>query len=308
MIQLQDTFNCATVEFMNAAGLRANYLPVTTHSVSSPSAPGSDSLPVQVNLYGIPTYLADSMQFLLEYTCRFHPGGVYYVQPSFRGESPDQRHLSQFFHAEAEIAGTLDDVMSLIERYVRHLAAAFLARADRRLLKHPGKLEAVCGEVAGFDRITLEEATKCLAGSSGAVKRSKYGVTITAAGERELLHRRDGKPVWLVAQDARMVPFYQARCETMPSRTKTADLLMGIGETVGAGERHHSAEDLRAAMREQGVGEERYGWYIDMKADYPLRTSGFGMGVERFLMWITGGDDIRDYEIVARANGRYLVP
>ena len=76
------------------------FLPITTGSISSPMGLGSDSLPVKINLNGVPTYLADSMQFLLEYGNRFCKNGVWYIMPSFRGEQEDERHLSQFYHSE----------------------------------------------------------------------------------------------------------------------------------------------------------------------------------------------------------------
>ncbi len=61
------------------------------------------------------------MKFFLEYACCVNKNGCYYIAPSFRGEKADDRHLSQFFHSETEIIGNLDDVMNLIESYVRHL-------------------------------------------------------------------------------------------------------------------------------------------------------------------------------------------
>ena len=73
----------AASRFYEEKGIITMHLPVTTGSISSPMGRGSDSLPVKVNLEGIDTYLADSMQFLLEYGCRLNEKGVYYVMPSF---------------------------------------------------------------------------------------------------------------------------------------------------------------------------------------------------------------------------------
>ena len=99
------------------------HLPVTTGSISSPMGRGSDSLTVRINLEGIDTYLADSMQFLLEYGCRLNLKGVYYVMPSFRGEKADERHLCQFYHSEAEIPGKLENVMNLVDEYIKYLSS-----------------------------------------------------------------------------------------------------------------------------------------------------------------------------------------
>ena len=94
------------------------HLPITTGSISSPMGLGSDSIPVKIQLGGRDTYLADSMQFALEYGCRFFENGVWYIMPSFRGESEDKRHLSQFYNSEAEICVKLEDDMKLVEEYL----------------------------------------------------------------------------------------------------------------------------------------------------------------------------------------------
>ena len=66
-------------------------MPITSESVTSPMGLGSDSLPVSVELFDKNVYLADSMQFYLEYLLRQHPQGVFYIMPTFRGEEPDDR-------------------------------------------------------------------------------------------------------------------------------------------------------------------------------------------------------------------------
>src|SRR6476646_3425695 len=89
-----------TYEFYREQGFRCAPLPITCGSISSPMGLGSDSLPVSVDLFGERTYLADSMQFHLEYLLRQGAKGVFYIMPTFRGEDPDHRHLNQFFHSE----------------------------------------------------------------------------------------------------------------------------------------------------------------------------------------------------------------
>src|SRR5947209_3606078 len=84
LVDVQDAISRATVEFFSSKGLRNLHLPITTNAISSPMGLGSDSLPVQVNLFGIETYLADSMQFMLEYGCRLAQNGAYYLMTSFR--------------------------------------------------------------------------------------------------------------------------------------------------------------------------------------------------------------------------------
>jgi aspartyl/asparaginyl-tRNA synthetase len=99
-------------------------IPITCNSVSSPMGLGSDSLPVHVNLFGKETYLADSMQFYLEYFVR-QPNveGIWYIMPTFRGEDPDARHLNQFFHSEAEIKGRFPNIQKVVNNYLHTLTS-----------------------------------------------------------------------------------------------------------------------------------------------------------------------------------------
>src|SRR5262249_40632373 len=145
-------------------GLRALHLPITTHSISSPMGLGSDSSPVEVNLFGVPTYLADSMQFLLEYGCRLSPEGCYYLLPSFRAELPDQTHLSQFYHLEAEIPGTLNDAIELAEGYIRTACSIVLDRSRNRVAETAGgtdHIEAFLNS-GPVPRVSLKDALALL--------------------------------------------------------------------------------------------------------------------------------------------------
>ena len=108
LVKLENLLSVETINFYKKKGMVTMHLPVTTGSISSPMGRGSDSLPVKVKLEGVETYLADSMQFLLEYGCRLTNKGVYYIMPSFRGEKADERHLCQFYHSEAEIFEEVD--------------------------------------------------------------------------------------------------------------------------------------------------------------------------------------------------------
>ena len=98
------------------------------------------------------------------------------------------------------------------------------------------------------------------------------------------------------------VPFYQKFDNSKTGTAKNADLLLGIGETIGCGERNHTVNTLRNQMRIHKVSEIDYNWYIEMRKHYPMQTAGFGMGVERFLLFILKHDDIRDVQIIRRFN------
>ena len=307
---LQDVIAHRTTSFWTERNARYLHLPITTGSISSPMGRGSDSSPVMVDLEGVPTYLADSMQFMLEFGCRLAPQGSYYLMPSFRGEPADETHLCQFFHSEAEIVGGLDDVIRTVEDYLRYLAAGLLTHAGDTVQEMAGTvrhLEELAGSSA-LPRITFDEAVVKLDGDPRFVRELEPGCrNLTRAGERELMEQFGGY-VWVTHPDHLSVPFYQAFDEADPTKALSADLLFGIGETVGSGERHPDGETLAKALKLHEVPAESYEWYTVMKERHPLRTAGFGLGVERFLLWATKHDDIRDLALLLRFNGSAILP
>ena len=303
------------MKFYEEKGIITMHLPVTTGSISSPMGRGSDSLPVKVNLEGIDTYLADSMQFLLEYGCRLNEKGVYYVMPSFRGEKADERHLCQFYHSEAEIPGNLEDVINLVEEYVKYLSKKILENFKEELEKAIGDvshIEKIANYKGNFPRITFNQAEQALKEKFGDnlndyIEYNDGWRNITRKAEQELIKIYDGI-VWITNYDILAVPFYQKFDNDLAGTTKNADLLFGIGETVGCGERHQNDMDLLKSMKLHEVDKEEYEWYIKLKEKYPLQTAGFGMGIERYLMWVLKASDIRNMQICLRFNGKNILP
>lgn len=301
LVDVLDTVHRATMEFWWARGVRHLMLPLTTGAVSSPMGLGSDSSPVSVQMHGHTTYLADSMQFLLEYGCRFADHGCFYLMPSFRGEEPDATHLREFFHSEAEIPCDVDTLLGVVEDYVRSLASAILHHHEGLLTAHGGS-DHLVGLVtsAPFVRLTFDEAWEALDGDPAMVERDdRNGFrTLRRAGELALIDRF-GPALWITHWDPMAVPFYQAR-DPETGQALQADLLLGPGEVAGAGQRHVGGPEVILALEDHAVDAADYEWYLGMKEHAPLQTSGFGLGVERFLMWALGHDDIRDMQLAPR--------
>ena len=305
---IQNELCCATYDFYRAKQMKTLFLPVTTNSISSPMGFGSDSLPVEIELFGQKTYLADSMQFMLEYGCRYFSEGCFYLMPSFRGEHADERHLCQFYHSEAEIPGHLADVIALVEEYIRYLCAAFLQNTPKLIEERTGNLDHIKAleKKQTFPRISFDEAVALLRDVDGGLKKYSNGLlVITSIGEEALLKRFNGV-VWLVHMDKHIVPFYQSSSDGI--HADCADLLLGIGETVGCGERHYSGKEVVQALEEHKVDVAPYEWYIKMKEEYPMKTAGFGMGTERFILWLLQHNDIRDCQLLPRFNGEIFIP
>ncbi len=309
LVAIQDGLQQDSTSFWASRGVMFMHLPLTTRSVSSPMGLGSDSKPLQVEIAGEPCYLADSMQFMLEYGCRFNPRGAWYIMPSFRAEQADTTHLNEFFHSEAEIPGSLDDVIATVESYFRTITAGALRRMREAAIPDQdlSHIEDFLGRSA-IPRISLEEAARELGGKPELIETHHGWRTITRLGEQQLMALFDGA-VWLTHFDHLSVPFYQAySAKYGQDIAANADLLCGLGEMVGAGERHATGDQVRQALEQHQVPADDYDWYVQMKDAFPMQTSGFGLGVERWLQWLTATPDIRDLQLVSRIHGFPSVP
>lgn len=310
LMRILSVTSFASHNFFVKHNATAGMFAITTQTISSPMGLGSDSLPVKALIQGREIFLPDSLQFILELGCRLVNGPCYYLMPSFRGEPVDERHLCEFFHAEVEIIGGLDDVITIAESYVRYLTQELLEHASDSLERMVGESEhlfALISRSSKFIRLSFEEAKMELRGDPLSLAKLEDGtVWITPHGERKLISQ-NGDFIWLTHMPWRGVPFYQKRqdgCEN----AMNADLLAGCGEILGAGERAPDGISVKKNLLEQKVDPTSYNWYIRMKELQPLQTSGFGMGIERFLMWVLRQQDIRRLSILRREWGKLYTP
>lgn len=303
LIRIQNFVVLTTHQFLNEEGLFHMIAPVTTGSISSPLGAGSDSKPVTIFLNNKRVFLADSMQFALEYGCRMAPNGVYYIMQSFRGEDLDETHLNQFCHIEFEIPGDLDKTMNLTWRLIKAICKSLINNCSKEIISAAGTLKHIQDilELEFPPQIKFSEAIK-LVDKSGICNIGNDARYLTKVGEKQISRAyEEAESLWITHMDCLSVPFYQA-FDVELNASITADLLLGGLEVVGSGQRHSSATELINAVKKYNINYCDYEWYIRMKEGFPLSTSGMGLGLERLLMWILKCEDIRDIPLISRIS------
>lgn len=295
-----------------------------TPSVSSPIGPGSDSEAIPIKFGKLDSFLVDSSQFGFEPLAINQIEKVYCYLPSMRGENPDKRHLNQFFHCEMEIKGKIDDLRSIIEDYVKVLCETVLSM-DNIL-----KLISVNSEMTKmilkqtinkdrFEKYTFDEAVEILENNNKKhlVNYTDKGRDISSKGELEIMNILNTNiPIWVNNYDRDRVPFYQKPSKDNDDRVVNGDLLFppieksGFGgEIVGCGQRQDNPEEMYESLKRQGLSSSSYEWYINLrKQDNYNTTSGFGLGIERFIAWSLGLGDIKDVIIYPRLKNIITYP
>tara|TARA_B100001123_G_scaffold444899_1_gene594959 strand:+ start:4148 stop:5242 length:1095 start_codon:yes stop_codon:yes gene_type:complete len=238
-------------------------------------------------------YLAQTGQLYVE-AAAAALGKVYCFGPTFRAEkSKTRRHLTEFWMVEPEAAWIdSDQNMDLQERFVAYILERVLERQrpELEILERDlSKLEAI---VPPFDRISYTDAIDCLR-SGGS--ETEWGEDLGAPDETKLVEGRD-KPLFVYDYPKGVKAFYMKENPKDPRTVKCNDLLApeGYGEIIGGSQREDDHDKLLARIREEGLPEASYDWYLDLRKYGTFPHSGFGLGVERTVTWICGLDHLRE--------------
>lgn len=242
---------------------------------------------------GRKVYLTQSSQFYLE-ALIFSLEKVYTVAPSFRAEkSRTRRHLTEFWHAEAEAAWAhLEDMMKIEEELIAHITRRVLEERRPELELLGRNLEALKRVEPPFPRVSYDEALQILDSKGVHVE---WGDDLGADEERVLTQEFD-KPFFLYGFPEKAKAFYHKNDPHRPEVTLSADLLApeGYGEIIGGGERIEDKDELIAKIKRFGLNPDDYQWYIDLRRYGTVPHAGFGLGMDRLVMWLTGIDHIVD--------------
>jgi asparaginyl-tRNA synthetase len=247
----------------------------------------------QTDYFGQPAYLAQTGQLYVETACPAFRK-VYCFGPTFRAEkSKTRRHLTEFWMVEPEVAfADSDENMRLQEAFVSYVVGRALERCAPELEvlgRDTSKLEKV---KAPFPRISYTEAVERLQAKGSDIV---WGSDLGAPDEMALTEDFD-LPLFVYNYPKTAKAFYMKENPDDPRTVLCNDLLApeGYGEIIGGSQREDDLVRLRTRIQEEKLPEEAYGWYLDLRRYGTFPHSGFGLGVERTVAWITGQHHIRE--------------
>ncbi len=230
-------------------------------------------------------------------------GEIYTFGPTFRAENSNTpRHLAEFWMIEPEMAFyDMYDTMDLEEEFVKYLVQYALDNCaeDIQFLndKYDDTLIERLKSVLGIDfvRLTYTEGIKILEESGQQFEYPvKWGVDLQSEHERYLVEKHFKKPVILTDYPKEIKAFYMKQNEDGKTVRGTDVLFPKIGEIIGGSERESSLEKLENRINELGMSRKNLEWYIDTRRFGTVPHSGFGLGFERLLLFVTGMSNIRD--------------
>jgi asparaginyl-tRNA synthetase len=263
---------------------------------------GATLFPVQY--FDKVAYLSQSAQLYLEVMI-FSLEKVWGLTPSFRAEqSRTRRHLAEYWHLEAEAAWyDMNDMMKVAEELVAHIVSRVLEERRSELEQLDRNIESLKKAVeTPYPRIKYDEAIEILQKKGLNIQ---WGADLGADEERVLTQEFD-KPFFVTHFPKEIKSFYMKLDPGNPRVVLGFDLLApeGYGEIIGGSQREDDYSKLVQRIIESGYKVEDYKWYLDLRRYGSVVHSGFGLGVERVLMWIAGLEHIRDATPFPRFRGR----
>jgi asparaginyl-tRNA synthetase len=293
---------------------------VTTLDINKAELNDNNEIDFSQDFFGKETNLTVSGQLEAE-NMAMGLGKVYTFGPTFRAENSNtSRHLAEFWMIEPEMAFyDLSDNMNLAEHFIKSVLdyivkdckedLDFLNQRlinedkskpahERNELNLLERLDFVINN--DFVRITYSEAYEILKNSKPNKKKkfkfpiSEWGVDLQSEHERYLVEKHFKKPVIIFDYPAKIKAFYM-RMNEDGKTVKAMDILFpGIGEIVGGSQREERLDVLKSRIKELKIDEKELWWYLDLRKFGTVKHSGFGLGLERLILFATGMTNIRD--------------
>lgn len=289
IMKIRDEIIRSTYEFFHINGFVKIDPPILTGS----SPEGTSEL-FHTKYFDEDAYLSQSGQLYLE-AAAMALGKVFSFGPTFRAEkSKTRRHLIEFWMIEPEMAFVKhEESLEVQEQYVAHIVQSVLQNCPlelERLGRDLSKLEKI---QAPFPRITYDDAIKFLheKGFDDIVWGDDFG----APHETAIAENYD-MPVFITHYPTGIKPFYMQPHPDRDDVVLCADLIApeGYGEIIGGSERIYDYEMMKQRIQEHNLDESAYEWYLDICKYGAVPHSGFGLGLERTVAWISGVEHVRE--------------
>eukprot|EP00210_Caulerpa_lentillifera_P004568 g4358.t1 len=316
VMRVRNALTAATHEFFQSNGFFHVHTPIISSSDCegggqifriTATNPTKDSNNQSTNqekeFFGKPSFLTVSGQLNAEaYACAL--GRVYTFGPTFRAENSNtSRHLAEFWMVEPEMAFcNLTQDISCAESYLKHCIKHILQSCPDDLaffqrFYQKGLIQSLESIVkTGFQTITYTEAIERLKKSKMEFEYPvEWGLDLQSEHERYLTEVDfQGTPVVIRDYPKDIKAFYMKLNEDDRTVAAMDVLVPGVGELIGGSQREDSYEKLLDRMVELGLDSEEYWWYLDLRRYGSVPHSGFGLGFERLVQFVTGMENIRD--------------
>ncbi len=239
-------------------------------------------------------------------------GKIYTFGPSFRAEkSNTQRHVAEFWHVEPEVAfAELPDIIEIAEGLIKYIINSVLEKCPEELKFFDARFEKGLIEklknVASndFAVMTYTEAIDHLSKVQDKFQYPvEWGCDLMTEHERYISEEICKKPVFLTDYPKEIKSFYMKQNPDGKTVAATDLLVPGVGEIIGCSEREADLNKLLEAMEVRGMSVEEYEHYIALRKFGSVPHSGFGLGLERMIMYVTGVQNIRDVILYPRTVG-----
>lgn len=239
-------------------------------------------------------------------------GKIYTFGPSFRAEkSNTPRHVAEFWHVEPEVAfAELPDIIEIAEDLIKHIINTVLEKCPQELKFfdahiEKGLIEKLKSVVSNdFAVMTYTEAIDALLASGHEFQYPvEWGADLMTEHERYISEEICKRPVFITNYPKEIKSFYMKQNPDGKTVAATDLLVPGVGEIIGCSEREADLDKLLEAMTVRGMSVEEYEHYISLRRFGSVPHSGFGLGLERTIMYVTGIQNIRDVILYPRTVG-----
>jgi len=275
-------------DFLDSRGFVLTDAPIFT-----PAAVEGTTTLFEVPYFGEKAYLTQSGQLYVEATIAAF-GKVYCFGPTFRAEkSKTPRHLTEFWMVEPEMAFCeFEENLKVQEDMVTYIVKTVLEKRRREIETLKRDVKPLLKVEPPFERISYTEAIDMLQKAGFQIE---WGEDLGAPHERYISLQFE-KPVFVHRYPAKAKAFYMQPDPENPEVVLCADLMApeGYGEIIGGSQRIHDLKLLEKRIEEFGLPKQAYEWYLDLRRYGSVPHSGFGLGIERTVMWICKLKHIRE--------------